>query len=309
MNNSIPLPPHSVPDTSLMLTAEQRCQFDEDGFLLIEDALTTAEVAALIELIDELDERYRQERKIAINEAFQMRNIVAQHSLFRRLIDHPRLLPLVVDTIGYNIQIRTSHMDVRPPMDGVDQQTALGAKDSFFPWHSDGPDFRWPTVQGIIPYMEVKVGYYLTDLTAHNSGAICVVRGSHRRQQIDNNGDWIVDPEDIVEVNVRPGTAMLWRTALIHALSPNFSGQTRKCLYYGYSYRWMRPADYDHQAASVLAGCTPMQRQLLGELNGDHTAYTGADPQVHPVSRYWRPQDEDIPLKAWLVAQQQEKSG
>jgi hypothetical protein len=53
----------------------------------------------------------------------------------------------------------------------------------------------------------------------------------------------------------------------------------------------------------VLAGCTPIQLQLLGELGTGKDNYTGDDPEMHPVSRYWRPQDEDIPLKAWAEGQ------
>jgi ectoine hydroxylase-related dioxygenase (phytanoyl-CoA dioxygenase family) len=141
-------------------------------------------------------------------------------------------------------------------------------------------------------------------LTQHNSGAICVVRGSHRRPQKDAQGDYIVDPKDIVEVNVRPGTALVWRTALLHAVTPNLSDHARKCLYYGYNYRWIRPSDYDHQDAATLAGCNPVQLQLLGELGTGRTNYNGDDPLIHPVSYYWRPKDEHIPLKAWAEAQQ-----
>lgn len=32
--------------------------------------------------------------------------------------------------------------------------------------------------------------------------------------------------------------------------------------------------------------------------------YVGDDPLVHPVSRFWRPKEDDIPLKAWAEAQQ-----
>lgn len=288
-----------MPGKPLQITPEQQRQFDEDGFFLVEDALTPAEVEELIEVVDELYAKYRKERNLEPHEAFQIRNIVAIHPRFRALIDHPKILPLVVDVLGFNIQIRTSHMDVRPPMRQEDAQKDLGARDSFFPWHSDGPNFGWPSVDGVIPYMEMKIGYYLTDLTQHNSGAICVVRGSHRRSQKDAAGNYIVDPADIVEVNVRPGTALVWRTALIHAVTPNLAGHPRKCLYYGYNHRWIRPSDYDHQDASVLADCTPIQLQLLGELGTGSTLYSGEDPLVHPVSRYWRPRDEDIPLKAW----------
>jgi len=290
-------------NNTLQLTDAQRCQFDEDGFFLVEDALTPAEIEELTTVIDGMYTQAYRERNLGPHDAFQWRNVVAQHPVFRDLIDHPKMLPLVVDLIGTNIQIRTSHLDVRPPVPPEVAQKPLGASDSFFPWHSDAPNFGWPTVEGVIPYMEMKIGYYLTDLTEHNSGAIGVVRGSHKRVQRDAQGNVIVDPKDIVEVNVRPGTALVWRTALLHCVTPNLSDHARKCLYYGYHPRWIRPSDYDHQDPAIMADCNPIQRQLLGELGDGSQNYNGADPLVHPVSRYWRPQDADIPLKAWAEAQ------
>ena len=282
----------------LKITPEQQRQFDEDGFFLVEDALPPDRIAALLQRLDELYDRYRRERDIGPRQAFQMRNIAAD-SLFKELVDYPPILPLVVDLMGYNIQLRTSHLDVRPPQDPADGEHELGAPDSFFPWHADGPNYGWPAVDGVLPFMEMKVGYYLTDLTQPLSGAICVVRGSHRQSPWIDEDARRVDPARIVEVNVAPGTALVWRTALYHCLTPNLSAQPRKCLYYGYQHRWIRPSDYEHQAPDVLAGCDPVRRQLLGELGTGSTAYAGDDPLVLPVSRYWRPQDEDIPLKAW----------
>ena len=290
-------------NNTLQLTDAQRCQFDEDGFFLVEDALTPAEIEELTTVIDGMYAEFYRARNLGPHDAFQWRNVVVQHPVFLNLIDHPQMLPLVVDLIGYNIQIRTSHLDVRPPVQPELAQKSLGARDSFFPWHSDAPNFGWPMVEGVIPYMEMKIGYYLTDLTEHNSGAICVVRGSHKRPQRDAQGNVIVDPKDIVEVNVRPGTALVWRTALLHCVTPNLSDHARKCLYYGYHPRWIRPSDYDHQDPAIMVDCNPIQRQLLGELGDGSQNYNGDDPLVHPVSRYWRPQDTDIPLKAWAEAQ------
>ena len=292
----------------LAITAQQQQQFDEDGFFLVENALSATEIEALIAVIDELYAKIKVERNLQAQAPSQWRNIVAIHPIFRSLIDHPALLPIVVDLIGWNIQLRTSHLDVRPPMPADAGRHALGAADSFFPWHSDAPNYGWPTVDGVIPYLEMKIGLYLTDLTQHNSGAICVVRGSHRRRQRDAGGELIIDPEDIVEVNVRPGTALVWRTALLHCVTPNLSDHARKCLYYGYHPRWIRPSDYDHQAADVLQGCSPVQRQLLGELGAGTTGYDGDDPHVQPVSQYWRPKEADIPLKAWAEARERERT-
>ncbi len=304
---SQPLPPTDVDvEHPLALTPEQRQQFDEEGFFLVEDLLTPHEVSDLLGLVDELYDRLRRERNLAADEAFQMRNLVAMDHRFRDLIDHPRILPLVVDVMGSNIQLRTSHADVRPPQSAEMADLELGDPKSFFPWHSDGPNWGWPLVDGVVPFMEMKVGLYLTDLTQGNHGEICVVRGSHRRPQPrDGEGKLVVDEADIVPVTVRPGTALIWRTSLLHALRPNLSTTTRRCLYYGYHPRWIRPSDYERQSAQTLEGCSPIQRQLLGELGTGKTNYSGDDPLVHPISHYWRPTDEEIPLRGWAEQQRE----
>jgi hypothetical protein len=50
--------------------------------------------------------------------------------------------------MGFNIQLRTSHMDVRPPQPASTAEKALGSPESFFPWHADQPDYGWPLVDG-----------------------------------------------------------------------------------------------------------------------------------------------------------------
>ncbi len=286
-------------DPYLALTETQRRQFDEDGFILIEDALSPEHVDQLIDVVDSLYDAYSSAHGTSADAAYQIRNALVHHEELFALIDYPKLLPLIVDVIGVNIQIRTSHVDVRPPMKDH-KGGELGASGGFFPWHADGPNYGYPITNGIIPFFEVKVGYYLTDLTEHNSGAICVVRGSHRRSpELIHDPNYRIDPEDIVEVNVRPGTAMLWRTALWHCLTPNLSDRTRKCLYYGYNHRWLRPGDYDRQDSDLLARCTPVQRQLLGSnTTEDAVVFQDGDP-AHPASRYWRPESGDVPLEAW----------
>lgn len=295
------------PSPYIALTETQRRQFDEDGFILIEDALSPDHVERLLAVVDSLHGKFHKAHGTSSDAPYQIRNALAHHEELFALIEYRKILPLVVDVMGVNIQIRTSHVDVRPPM--KDQVAGeLGARGSFFPWHSDGPNFGYPITNGRIPFFEVKVGYYLTDLTEHNSGAICVVRGSHKLSpELIHDPDYRIDPKDIVEVNVRPGTAMVWRTALWHCLTPNLSDRTRKCLYYGYNYRWSRPGDYDRQDSELLARCTPVQRQLLGSnTTEDGVAYQDGDP-AHPASRFWRPEPGDVPLEAWAEFQHKKK--
>lgn len=48
----------------LQITPEQQRTFDEDGFFLVEDALSPTEVEELTEVVDELYTRYRKERNL-----------------------------------------------------------------------------------------------------------------------------------------------------------------------------------------------------------------------------------------------------
>ena len=49
-----PSPPSDVDvERALALTAEQRRQFDEEGFFIVEDLLTSEEVSTLLDLVDE----------------------------------------------------------------------------------------------------------------------------------------------------------------------------------------------------------------------------------------------------------------
>jgi ectoine hydroxylase len=57
-----------------------------------------------------------------------------------------------------------------------------------------------------------------------------------------------------------------------HARSDNHSAITRKAVFFGYTYRWVRTRDKPPNRRH-RAGFTPVQRQLLGMLDatdGDH---------------------------------------
>ena len=90
----------------LAMTDEQRRSFDEDGFIILENFLTPAETARLSDAADEVVSRIQQEKGLPPETHFQIRNALSQHDAFLDLIDHPRMLPLVVDAIGWNFNGR-----------------------------------------------------------------------------------------------------------------------------------------------------------------------------------------------------------
>jgi hypothetical protein len=105
----------ATPRASIAMTERQRRDFDEKGFVVIEDFFPPDELDRLLSAIDEVAARVRKEKGIGPDDPFALRNALTHHEAFLDLIDHPKILPLVVDAIGWNIQIRTTHLDYRPP--------------------------------------------------------------------------------------------------------------------------------------------------------------------------------------------------
>ena len=68
--------------------------------------------------------------------------------------------------------------------------------------------------------------------------------------------------------------------------STNASDTTRKVVFMGYSYRWLRPRD-DQRVEHLIEGSNPVRRQLLGYSPTGGYGYTS-------------PTDEDVPLRGWL---------
>ncbi len=300
---------------SIAMIPEQRAAFDEQGFIILEDFLAAAELERLLCAVDEVAARVRQNGGLGPDDPFAVRNALTHHEAFLDLIDHPRMLPLVVDAIGWNIQIRTTHLDYRPPYPDGLQPGALGVGDGAdnengyrnLSWHPDLASdylFMAPSLDGRLPFMELKVFYVLSDLSESQSGNLWLVPGSHLRppKELAQMGRQ-VDPNEALELRLRPGAAVLWRTAVWHCVGPNLSRRTRKIMHVGYHYRWLRPTDYISQDQSLIDRSSPIRKQLLGALaSGGHPL--GSDPEIHPSSQYWLTKDQDdMPLRAWAEAQ------
>jgi ectoine hydroxylase len=297
---------------SIAMTAQQQCDFDEQGYVIFENFFTPEELGHLLAATEEVAAKVRQSKGLRAGDPFAIRNALAHHDAFLDLIDHPRMLPLVVDAIGWNIQIRTTHLDYRPPYPkdltagavgtgkGADHQA--GYRNVL--WHPDLANLFEPTsLDGRLPFMELKVFYVLSDLTESNSGNLWMAPGTHKRTPQElRDLDYNVAAAEAVELKLPPGAAVLWRTAVWHCVGPNLSQQTRKIMHIGYHHRWMRPTDYLQQDPALIARSSPIRRQLLGALPSGGNPL-GDDPDFHPSSQYWLTQNhDDVPLRAWAEA-------
>ena len=280
------------------LTEHDLTKVDQDGFLIIENVLTPSEVKKLNRAADELYARYGGD---ASSGRLEVRNCVAHHPALLAMVDHPVLLPAIVALLGPDIKVRTSELDIRPPVSRTSVKFKVGKGPWGKPerWHIDGPLSGYPTVDGIVPMMEVRAGYLLSDHRRPNSGALYLVRGSHRRDYHQLADSALpIKRKEIIRAEGPPGSAILFRTGVWHCASPNLSRTTRKVLYFAYTYRWIHGSDYIAQDRKLLNHCSPVQRQLLGAPAQPGRHVLGPEPFTTPRSIFWFTEPEDIPLAA-----------
>ncbi len=284
----------------IAMTDQQRDELNEQGFTVLERVLTQPELERVSAAMDEVADQLRQERGLGPNDSVSRRNGLACHEAILDLLDHPKILPLVVDAVGWNIQNRDSVFDYKLPLpDDADPDIlSLG-------WHFDyEEEFAGTTVDSRMPLLDFKVGWYISDHTEPGHSMILLVPGSYKwtREQRATWESWL-EPEEIFELRVPAGSAMLWQPTLLHSVTPNRSKSVRKAMYISYTPRWIRPSGYYEQNAALIARSSPIRRQLLGAI-GDGGHPMGKDPIHAPSSQYWFTDDWDsVPLKAWAEEQ------
>src|SRR5579871_4102799 len=259
------------------LLEEERRQFNEQGFLVLENVLSADHVASLIAASDRIFEA-----KLATGHdaraALFYPNFIPDDDLFFDLVDYDRILPKVWGILGWNIYLYHAHLIVPPP-------SGKPKDDKTFGWHQDSGRVNQEIECHPRPRLSLKVAYFLSDTSEPGCGNFWIVPGSHLCDTLQRPADGIGQPEGAIPVCVRPGTAVFFDRRLWHTASPNWSDITRKVLFYGYGYRWIRTKD-DMTVQDLWERSDPIRRQLLGwgvNCNGHYT-----------------PTDDDVPLRVWL---------
>lgn len=239
---------------------------EDRGYVVIPDALAPAELGTLLAAVDDV---HRELGGGTVHELAFVRG----DERFLAPIDHRAVLPLLVDALGWNIFMYHCHLDVHPPR----------FEPPKWRWHQDGGRQN-VELERPRPRLSLKVAWFLTDVLAAARGALWVVPGSHREDTLARPEDGSLRPPGAEPVLVRAGSAVVFDRRLWHARGDNTSGSTRKALFYGYTYRWIRPRDELALPSGLLERLDPVRRQLLG---------AGTSAIGH-----WLPTDEDVPLRA-----------
>ena len=294
------------------MSPEQRQQWEEDGYLIIKNALSAEEVGELAAEVDRLDEASQRLGRDSGTQ-FHAVNIInaATEELFQsepgssgtilrdepceaflKLIDHPSHLGIVCELIGAAIQLCWAEAMVRPPSPMPGNR-----------WHKDGSKpYYFASVDGLTPLQWARIGFFLTDVDRPDMGNFTVVPGSHRNgfpklpqslehaltitsytrfRQVEQIEAGVPGAR---QVHVSAGDAVLFHNALWHCVTRNRSRVRRKNLWYVYTPVWQRLGDRTENSPELLARCSPVRRQLLGAMV-DPTTNGG----IHPS-------DGDVPL-------------
>lgn len=262
-------------------TDEQLKAFNDEGYLIVENALAPEMVDALEEVADRIDAEERAAQTLAPHALLSKFRTVIEDDIFLELLDNKKVFPLLWDILGWNIQLYISHLIMYPPEPADTPRIRKAAH-----WHQDGgrpvPEMERPH-----PRLSLKVSYWLSDVTHRDNGAMRLIPGSHKLDKLPPQSDAAGDPGGAMDLLVKRGTAVLFDRRMWHSRGRNYSGATRKVLFMGYSYRWLRGLDYNLMPPDVLAKCDAIRRQLLGD---------GVD-----IKGWWQPTDADVPLKTWIA--------
>ncbi len=244
------------------LTAEQRQAFDEDGFLVVPNALSAETVHQLLEAGDRLAASFSRKPELFDRPEYNhldLRPGLLREEALMALVSNPSTVPLVVQLLNPNIHLHSTTLIYKRP----ERPDALPFRRG---WHRDIRMAKDLGHQGL-PRVGIKICYCLTDFHQPDSGMTLMARGSHLRSAPLAIGKGQVDPfeVEVCDLRLNSGDALLFENRIFHTAAPNQSERISKVLMYGYAYRWMKPEVYlEVPAKEHLEKACPITRQLLG---------------------------------------------
>jgi ectoine hydroxylase-related dioxygenase (phytanoyl-CoA dioxygenase family) len=207
------------------LSDDQVRQFDELGYVVVDDLVAPDRLAELVGEIDRFEAeteaflRTLDGEKLSIAEAGAITftvHLVARSAVCRALVHDPRIVDIAVDLLGPDVRLYWDQAVYKKP-----------EKPRRFPWHQDnGYTF-------VEPQQYLTVWLALTDATEDN-GCPHVVPGLHREgtlahRYVDDLGyECLQDPPGAVAAPVRAGGAVVFSSLTPHLTGPNVTGATRK---------------------------------------------------------------------------------
>lgn len=258
------------------VTAEERFAFDNNGYLVLENFLTRDHVNRLLAA---LDERVKVRRagvppghkavwppvvpadltQINGERSTRILNLLDDGPLFLELLNWPAIMPYLRELMHPDVHYHASDAIIEEGRDFL--KRPIG-------WHIDGYGDGYRHLRRPIPLLQLKVGYYLTDMTKPWNGNLTVVPGSHKANLDPTEAD--MAKRDLfpgaVQVCAPAGTAIIFHNAIWHTGSPYKEANAgRKMLYYGYEQPYMiaNCAHWNYSKELYNKKLSPEQRRFF----------------------------------------------
>ncbi len=263
-----------------LLADGERSAFDNDGYLIVRNALTEPLRSDIESIVDAHDAVFRSEPGIGPYNVLNEHDLIGKEPRWLELLDLATTFPKVFGLMGWHIKLFHTQLLVTPPVGGLAEPGGYG-------WHQDNNRMNRDLDTRHHPMISLKVGYFLTDVSAPGMGNLCVVPGSHRLAIDEFRVAGGQQPDGAIEVLAHAGDAIVFDRRLWHSASSNRSDVTRKFLTFGYAYRWLQPKSAMRHE-DLYGSLDPIRRQLLGHCTS--------------ANGYYDPQPDDVPLRAWMEA-------
>lgn len=234
--------------------------FLEEGILVFENALQQEEVNELLAAVDRVAQAHEKYEPGAF---LSVQNFVERDPVLANLIDHDRHVGYVYDVYGEQLKLQLSELFLRTPGGGHNNR-----------WHPDGARaLPYQIFSPVLP-LQIKVGYWLTDLSVPKMGNFVFMPGSHRQQYFDGYDTHESLPGEKI-LQVPAGSMTIMHGSIWHRVEANESEITRKNLFLAYCPSWITSADRLTSDPAWLSTLTREQQIIMRSY--EH-AYANAKP-------------------------------
>ena len=252
------------------LTAAQRLHFDIYGFVLLEEALSPAELGALRGAM----RRLNGEGDLAGNRIYvntdqphirHFGHLFEYDPAFLAYATQPRLVAAAEEVVGGAVRVEETEAIINRRDPRADVLTLRRERSRPKGFHT-GTEHGWGTYEqdSRLHCLFVKTLAYLTDVGPEDGGT-AVIPGSHRLswpvEQVKQAADG--DQSLIHQVEARAGTVMLFAESLIHSTTAITSDNERMIVVTGYTPPMMQPWPGNEPSPEFVERLPPEQRRLI----------------------------------------------
>ena len=247
-----------------MLHQSELDHYKEHGYVIIKNTLDEfglGRVQTAYEHIQSLTEPAWRQSLIEGNykggygngpDAHTMGNIYEYDNLWLDIAANPRILPLLKEIIGIDVQ--TMEMVAHCHHAGTAAHTG---------WHRDWPAWTHPQFT-----LKAKVFYFLDD-QASNMGCFTLVPGTHKLDDGPPRNQYVhetlEDMPGLKKIVGKAGSAIVWNVLCWHTGLANTSQRDRRIAIYGYMPFWVKKYGSERPSQAIIDWAdTPHKRQLMG---------------------------------------------